>query len=472
MFKYIIVLFIISFSSWSCNKKPIVDNKEHSAVLKYLSSKDNYQNKKEYVLFFEKNYKNYIEKKEYRNAEETLIKYGETIIDQDALDSFIYAKTLQFIKMKYPVKKDTLYANLYLLNGLQLQYNYNLDSALIYAKKAIEFSKYSPDSDVYTDSQNLLGTTYTYTGEYKKAVPIFIELIRKAEQDNNHRRLGSLYNNLASCYLSFYAYKEAEKFYVKACDEFLLRKDTANYLAIRANYILNNFETEHDTLKTLNLIVPTDQIFKKYKNPSEMTQAYVNDIYTFKYILKKNYDSAKFFNELGIDYFKKIDNKQILENYKTTGERIFFYKYGYLQNSKRTKELADISIENDDHQIAATMYNLLYQDALKNKNYQNAIKFRDLEIKYLEIVQKQNADGKLFEFDKKYQSEKREKQIAAQKSEIQTNYFNIIALLLFLAVLILSVWLYLNKLKRRKIIEEKNKNEQFTFDLLENVEVE
>ena len=472
MLKAFLIFLMISLSFGSCNKISESENTEHSKVLKYLGSEKNYQDKKQYVSYFKKNYQNYINRKEYRNAEETLAIYGDLIINKDSSDSIIYNDTLDFIKAEYPVKKDTLYANLFLVTGSLLQYRDKLDSAAICAKKAMLYSKYSPDSDVFKASKNLLGTTYSFMGEYKIAIPILIELIKTAEENGDHRFLGPLYNNLAYCYDSFYAHKEAEKFYVKAGDELLLKKDTANYLAVRANYILNNFETEMDTIKTLKLIVSTEAIFKNYKNPSEVTKANVYDIFTYKYMLKKNYDSAIYFNQLGIDYFEKSDNKQLVDNYNITGEMLYFYKYRYLKNPEKVEELANICVKDNVHQTALALYNLLYQDALKNKKYQEAIKYRDLEIKSNEILQKENADGKLFEFDKKYQIEKKEKEIAKQKSKIQKDNFYIVGLLLVLAILTLLVILYLNKLKRRKIIEEKNRNVQFIIDLLENVEVE
>ena len=134
--------------------------------------------------------------------------------------------------------------------------------------------------------------------------------------------------------------------------------------------------------------------------------------------------------------------------------------------------MAESSIKDEDYSTAKTLYNLLYKNSLKDKNFGEANKFRDLEISCNDKILKQNQDGKLVEFDKKYQSEKKEREIATQKAKIQKNKFYIIALILALALSAAIVALYLNRLKRKKIVEEKNRNEQFIFDLLENVEIE
>lgn len=470
--KNFFILLCASLFLFNCHKKSEAVNKEHSKVLKYLSSEKDYENKAKYRSYFKVKYEEYIDKKEYRNAEESLVEYGELLKSITASDTILYKETLNFIKKDYPVKKDTVFANLYLLAGLQLSYEIKTDSATIFIEKAIKYSEEFPDSFVHLDAKNLLGMNYSYGGRYQKAIPIFLELIKRAEQKTDRGHLAALYNNLAYCYDSFYAYQEAEKYYIKSGDLCLASKDTATYIKLRNNYVMNNYGSQNDTLKTLKLIAITDNIYKKYTDRDEFINANMDEIYSLKYLLEKKYDSAYFYSQSASNYFKKTSDTNEFDFYEADEEEIYFAKNGYLKNAIRLEELLNFFIEEQDLEYTVTASNLLYRNALKNKNYKNAIKFRDIEVENNAMIQKKNANGQLYELERVFQSEKKEKLIATQNAKIQKNKLYIVGLVLVLAILILSVVLYLNKLKRDKIINEKIKNEKFIVDLLENVEIE
>ena len=85
--------------------------------------------------------------------------------------------------------------------------------------------------------------------------------------------------------------------------------DTTNYLALRSTFIINNFDKDSDTTKSLKLIKETEKIYKHYKNRDDAAISNMNDAYMLKYFLKKKYDSALSYNQESANYFKKGGNE-------------------------------------------------------------------------------------------------------------------------------------------------------------------
>ncbi|MCC7303258.1 MAG: tetratricopeptide repeat protein [Bacteroidia bacterium] len=97
-------------------------------------------------------------------------------------------------------------------------------------KKALAVARLVKNDEWEYRSINSLGLLYLQADKFKDAIPLFYELIGRAEKNSDGRSLGSAYNNLANCYLKLGNYDESLKWRKKAIT-IRLKRNVPNELA-------------------------------------------------------------------------------------------------------------------------------------------------------------------------------------------------------------------------------------------------
>src|SRR3989339_616678 len=278
---------------------------------------------------------------------------------------------------------------------------------------------------------NVMGMAYKDQGDYTKAIDLYIKANEKKGV------LGS-YNNIGNIYMN-----KGEK-----C---LRQKDTLKAIA-NQNKAIENFE------KTIALLEET-------KDKKNLASCY-NNLGQI-YISQKNSIKALFYLEKAYKIFEEVDAKEeisiVCANLSTISidvkefEDALFYAQKSFDLAKKTGSLYGIK----------RGYEVL---ALANKalgNFKEALDNYEKSIKYKDSIFDTEKSKQFAELDEIYQSEKKQKEIALQKSEIKQQktqkYAFVIgfALMLVLAVFILKSYQAKKRANlllesQKKIIEEKN----------------
>jgi signal transduction histidine kinase len=196
----------------------------------------------------------------------------------------------------------------------------------------------------------------------------------------------------------------------------------------------------------------------------------MNGIKFLKAFLNQDYESAKRYNDISASYMPNTEANSYV--FKLRDAQIYFEQNGRFQDEQKIIEFADQMIDEEDFNTAADLYFQLSEGERKKLNLDKALEYKKKENELREKVLAQNADGQIFEMEIKYETEKKEAQLAQQKATILRNRLIIILLTLSLALLLTGFLIY-NLLKKRKLAKvESQRQELFTNQLMENTEEE
>lgn len=460
--------FIILFFLFGCNKKKLEDSAASKKLAWFKDSK-NYKNNKEYRSKFLTTYNGYLYNKQYDAAKVLLNSFGEVVYYTFEYDSLYFNSLEQFLSKNYILDQDTTYANLHYLLSWEYSTKTDYKKAFQLADKCLEINKLR-SKNIHLAANKLIGGNYTHTAQPEKAIKIFGELLPLAEQENRLKTLGSLNYNMGYAYDMLHAYTESEKLYKKAAQYFLAAKDTTTYFAQQCYNAKEAFNYKKDTLSTIKFIDTLLHQFKAFKQPRGIDSSSINKVLTLKYLLKNDYDLAFYYNNKNLKFSK--NDKFTASEYLLFDNEIYFQKYKKLKDKNQLIKLLNEFLASDDNFRCIDIYKIFYQNALIENNTKEALFYRNKEIELSEALLKNNQKGQLFEFEKKYQSEKKEKEIAQQKAEISNNKFIIIGLGLALLSGLFGLLLYNSKKRKQEAQAETIRQEQFTFQLLQNTEEE
>ncbi|MEC4005903.1 sensor histidine kinase [Flavobacterium sp. SUN052] len=472
--RHFFCFFIILIVTISCKKSEVklVQNPVLSKEVNWFKQDSNYKNPKLYQDKFTATYTACIKNKQYEQAKLLLFYYGDLVSKMYVGDSVYEQFTKDFLNKKYPVKKDSTFVRLYYLIGSLTNNKNQIKESILWCEKALEYNKICKSNKLDLETKNLLGLNYVYSNNPKKGLRYYLEIIPVLEKDKKYREIGIIYNNICDAYDMLHAYDDWKKFHKKASINLWKGKDFSNYFSLQGTFAINNFEHEKDTLNTIRFIDSVITIFKDYKKPTEYDSISINDIIALKKYLKKDYDAAKYYNQKNIDYYKKNQNILLLRFCEMFDAKIYFQKNKKIEDENKIKLIADELLQNESYFESQELFNLLYENAKLKNDYKKALEYRNLEMALKDSTLNQNIQGQLFELDKKYESEKKEKKIAQQNTVISTNKFYITLLIGTLLMLVLGTIIYFFRKNKLEAQAEIKRQEQFTFQLLQNTEEE
>ena len=472
-FQIIIVVFIILLVNIKCEKQ----NKEIARSAKYeelqwFIQDQNYDKKASYYAAFNKEYDQLIESKKFEDAKQLLFNSNVVVYDLNIIDSLVLNKTLLFFDQKYPVAKDSVFCMLNYYTANQYSIKNNPKKCIYYLNEAENYNKKVGSETISRLTQHYLGMSYTDLFEYQKALKNYTSVLKLHENAKDYANMGSVYYSMGNIHDKLNAPGLAETFFKNAAVYFKKANDLPYYFLAQATFAEIQFNKEKDTVKTINFIDNVVNEFKSFKKSSSQDSVQINNLRSLKYLLIKSYDSAFFYNNKSIAYYKTNKNDFDLVPNLQRDIEIYFRKYKKLKDVNVTEQMARDFAEQKSYSNSATLYNMLYENAKTNNNFKDALKYTEKENEIRDLILRQNHIGQLFEFDKKYQSEKKEKQIAKQQVQISKNNSFIFVLVIALIMIVLGTILYFSRKRKLEAQAETKRQEQFTFQLLQNTEEE
>lgn len=384
------------------------------------------------------------------------IQAGRECVANGKMDcSNLYKNAIERSKIENPECTGTLYGHL-------LNYFYQIgqdDSIFVYKNDAINFSIKHKENYNLSATYNLIAAAFISGYNTDSALYYFQKARDYILLIDNQYLLGENYMNTAGVYSDIKDYDKAKSYYLKA-SEILKEKNMDDlYLAVLYNLAENEF-SRNDYSESWKWIKETPPYLEKIDKHDELHPR-INDLISRLYLQEEKYDSSFYYIDKSIDGAKLIADKEHLAI-------AYESKAMILQKQSKNKEALHaiteaISLNRELNNIKrlGNCYQIAAEIAYKSKDYQSSA---DHYLQLLKVNDSILSENKIFavqEVKEKYETEKKEKQIAEQELKIQKQQSNIFYAILGGALLmtVLGGFFIYNlnaqKLKLKQLQQEK-----------------
>ncbi|MCD4745549.1 MAG: tetratricopeptide repeat protein [Bacteroidales bacterium] len=332
----------------------------------------------------------------------------------------------------------------------------------------LEQSKYNYEK--IKDTTNLItclidiGDIYFKQSDYVPAIKYFDEARKLTILKKDNSRLSRIYHILGSIFKQQKQYEKALEYYVMSLDinkksDFKLGM-SVNYLNIGSVYLdMKEFSMAMENyLKALEI--------KKAINDYKGIATTLNNIGMI-YLEQKEFQKALVYHNQAYNKYKELDDKtgiaisfcNLANDYLGTNNIVLALKYA----NESLKLMEDVN----SLQIQTEIYRILSEIHTQQQQYHKALQYHKKYKLFNDSIVNIEAIRQITEMESKFEVEKKEKEITLlnaekekqdlqiQKQNLQRNLmFGII--LLILSVLIFLFWVFRNKQKLNRKLEELN----------------
>ncbi|MES2649438.1 MAG: sensor histidine kinase [Bacteroidota bacterium] len=342
-----------------------------------------------------------------------------------------------------------------LLSPLQLQLGIayfndgSFDSALLFLNQAVTNAKEIKDNATHIQALNNIGNVYADKGNNTEALKYYQQALPLAEGINNKNYVGEIQKNIGALYLSWKRFDEALSFY-------RLAKQTAieNHNQLLEADCNNNIGTVYEQqLKYPEALAVYRNALDYYTasdNKSRMAMALSNVAIVYKFLQK--YPLAIEYNMKGLALAQQRKSQwteaAILNNigsiYGISGQydSAIFY----------CNKSIDLSRKMDAIEIVYNSYETMADAASKAGDYKSSVEYYKKYVASKDSFLNAETNRQLSELQTKYNTEKKDKQIAAQSFELTKRNF---LLWIIATIAVLGSLLAYNYYKRSTLRKEK-----------------
>ncbi|MCW3071386.1 MAG: hypothetical protein JWO44_1276 [Bacteroidetes bacterium] len=361
----------------------------------------------------------------------------------------------------------------------------DINRSLDYAKKELSLSKSTRRVADEAQSESDLGNVYNRRGQYDSALSHYfngLELRKKLKQEE---KMAGIYNNIATVYMRENRFREALDINFKSLKIFEDAKDTAKQANVLSN--IGNIYYELEQAKPAEQFLRRGaQLANAVHKPVIMANILVNlgslkfdklDLDSALYyftaagkIMEENnlpYNLAAVYNNIGKIYHEKKEYAKAAAHYQKAlkNREELNDKFGIGLSNMNLGELYMATNELDKSIVylekaietftgvgsfinIKQSYGLLAQAYQAKQDYKTAITYFQLYAQYKDSVYtKDNAD-KLAEMQTRFETEKKDLEIAKQNDEIkitkaEVERKNIITIMLVISIILVLVFSYL-----------------------------
>lgn len=360
-------------------------------------------------------------------------------------------------KVLEKTNNDTLKINVMLRISSEYK-GYNNDLAIKYAKEAYSIAKSLNASVSVIEALIHIGNSYYYKSDYEKAVTYYIQALAEYEKSNENSGMASVMNNIGVVYYAWGQHNKALNYYKKSFELYEKLNDSLGISKITNNIGNLFFEKKllDSALVYYQKSIKLKQELKDYTGEALLLNN-IGNVYAVKrdYKVARKYflSSLKIYQEHEEDYGVALSLINISNLFKE--EQLTDSAFFYIQ---KALELSDTIDASDLKLDCYEMLTSLYEDI---GNYKEAFKYYQLYVETKEKIKSQETESAIEELNLKYQTEKKEQQIALQETQLAKERLLrnglIILVLLFIALAILILKAYRDKQKTSLKLAEQNK---------------
>lgn len=340
-------------------------------------------------------------------------------------------------------------AEIELARGYYFELQY--DSSIIRLNNVLKNSKTQNKRlqlELENDAYNLLAANYSNSGDDQKAINYLMKCAKVIDQLGHKDKAALLKVNLGVLYSRMDNYEKGIQYQKEAYYE-LKKLGILKQNAIIANNIASfytNLDKADSTLKWSNLAL---KLAIEQKDIASEISAYYLKASAFEGI---DLDSGKYYIEKSIELAQqKNDNKLLATAYNIRGNI-----YSELSNypEAKTSYLKSIQFykEMGNHPDVYAPLKMLGLEAAKYNDYEIASRYLSQYVEFKDSLVSEENRQLVHELNTKYETEKKEKQIAEQELKIQKQRTNLLYAILGGSLLISILGgIYLFNRKAQKI---------------------
>ncbi len=333
----------------------------------------------------------------------------------------------------------------------------DFDKSIELANKGIEVSLKEKDSISYAFFQRFLGSAYYFKGNYVKASNYYFKSIKVLENNHDKKELGFSYNELAKLYRKTRKLNLAKETYSKALKIFTDLQDST-YISMINNESGVVYEYEGDYEEALKRYTNSFKISENLNDSVAISYA-LNNIAGL-YSLQNKFNTAQLYLNKALEIRKHIkDSFALALNYSDLGSNAIADKnindaLKYLDISNTiVKNIHYLELESQNYLLISKAYDL-------SGDINQAYVFYKKYINLKDSIFTKESENQLNELNAKYQTEKKDLELAKNKAEITNEknkrFITYGALSFFILLFTIALWAFNQKRKTGKLLKSKN----------------
>lgn len=319
---------------------------------------------------------------------------------------------------------------LYFKKARYFYFRNELDSTLYYGQLAIE--NFNPEEKHRSDieTHNLMANAYYFKGNKEAAMKYYLKNATVLENGGNPLQLGYLYNNLGALYGQLYDYKKEIEYKQKAF-KLLEENNDENYLPLVASGLAQSHHRNKDTISAIKWANKTLSLSENSNNIRSKAFAYLS----LSMVTKDNNEALGYAEQA-------VKNAEILKDKSIISSAYNLYAEILNDSGQPEKALPYAEKSVTIAEEIGDKMNLLGASLVAgNINFNSGRKEKaaDFYHKYVNLkdsITSAEKDRIITELSVKYETEKKEKQIAEQELKIQKQHSNLLLAILGGALLI------------------------------------
>lgn len=289
---------------------------------------------------------------------------------------------------------------------------YRTDTAEVILKKIANDHTQKQAPKIYIQAALNLGRIESDRGENVKALQHYQKAMETAELTGDNALMPHIEKNIGVLYVQWKEFDQALEYYEKA-EKSAAKVGNEELLADCQNNKGIIYEQQEEYEKALNAYSEALAHYQSKNIPGKIAMAYSNMAIVYK--LQKDYQKSVAYNLKAIDILEKEQDKwSMAATYNNIGNL-----YGEMGNYTQAIEYCNKSLaiakEIEAEEIVGMAYESLANAAANASDYKSAFEYhKDFSASMNKFINKENTQ-QLSELNIKYETEKKEKQIAETK---------------------------------------------------------
>lgn len=348
--------------------------------------------------------------------------------------------------------------------GTGYYYQSNYDKAIEYYLKSLEIYKNIGGKYEIAVSINNIGNNYYYLSDYNRALEYYLTSLKKFEEINDKKGVASSSNNIGNIYCKINNYDKAVEYYLKSlriAEEIGDKKriaNSSNNIGDLYQYLNNYDKAKKYHLKSLEIY---EDIGDKYGIASSL----INIGNT--YLNFTNYEKALEYYLKSLKIYREIGNKiGIVSSLINIGD-VYIKLQNYNKASAYIEQSLKLAEDIEAKELITHTYIAFSELYSAKNNYEKSLEYYKLYSELNDSIFTEDMSKKIAEMQTKYETEKKEQEIAKLNIEKQLKeeklkshqnwltFFIIISLIIFTFLIIVYIQ-KIQKIRTNKVLVQKN----------------